>query len=281
MSISWSRIDQSGEERTLTNQQSSSLDVNDQASAAVPALQFIDVGKTFPDGTESLSELSLSVNHGEFVSVIGPSGCGKSTLLRLAAGLDQSSSGTCVVDRSNLGYVFQDPTLLPWRTVKQNIELANELGRSESRAEQPAAGLSVDEVVELVGLGGFENHFPEQLSGGMRMRVSIARALLPRPSVLLFDEPFAALDELTRERLNDETLRLFRNRQFAALFVTHSIAEAVFLSTEVHVISPRPGRIKRTIGIPFSYPRKPELRFDPKFTELCRQLSSSLREPTR
>ncbi len=265
----------------MTHHQSSNVDVNDHAPATIPALQFVDVGKTFADGTETLSELSLSVDHGQFVSVIGPSGCGKSTLLRLAAGLDQPSSGRCVVDRSNLGYVFQDPTLLPWRTVEQNIELVNELDRSTSRTEQVASGLSVDEVVELVGLDGFENYYPHQLSGGMRMRVSIARALLPRPSVLLFDEPFAALDELTRERLNEETLQLFSDQQFAALFVTHSIVEAVLLSTEVHVLSPRPGRIKGTISVPFPYPREPELRFDPEFTNVCRQLSSWLREPVQ
>jgi len=259
----------------VTQERSKSRGGNDRSSPAAPALSFVDVTKTFPNGNDVLAGVSLSVDHGQFVSIVGPSGCGKTTLLRLAAGLDQPTSGTCAANLRNLGYIFQDPTLLPWRTVKQNIELSTELGPALGSADE--SGLSVAEAIELVGLQTCANDRPHQLSGGMRMRASIARALVRQPSVLLFDEPFAALDEGTRQRLNHETLRLFVDQAFAALFVTHSIVEAVFLSTQVHVMSASPARITETISVPFPYPRPQELRFEPEFVELCRQLSEALR----
>lgn len=236
-------------------------------------LSFDGVGKIFPDGTEALADVSFSVAPGEFVTVVGPSGCGKSTLLRIASGLDEATSGTCSVDRSNIGYVFQDATLLPWRTVQRNVDLFAEL-HDVPAAERDAV---VAEAIELVGLSGFEKHHPRQLSGGMRMRVSLARSLVMKPPIFLFDEPFGALDEITRERLNEEAMSLFLRERFAGLFITHSISEAVFMSTRVHVMSARPGRIVATHDIPFEYPRSPDLRFDPRFAELCGELSHALR----
>ena len=237
------------------------------------ALRFDGVGKVFPDGTEALADVSFAVESGELVTVVGPSGCGKSTLLRIASGLDEPTSGRCDVYRSNIGYVFQDATLLPWRTVRRNIDLFAELHdmAPDERDRLVAA------AIELVGLSGFENHHPRQLSGGMRMRVSLARSLVMKPPIFLFDEPFGALDEITRERLNEETLRLFAHEGFAGLFITHSIMEAVFMSTRVHVMSARPGRIVASYDIPFEYPRHPDLRFDPAFAEMSGQLSHALR----
>ncbi len=237
------------------------------------ALSFDRVGKVFPDGTEALRDVTFAVEPGEFVTVVGPSGCGKSTLLRIASGLDDQTSGSCQVDRSNIGYVFQDATLLPWRSVKRNVELFAELHRVDS-AERDR---SVAAAIELVGLSGFEDHYPAQLSGGMRMRASLARSLVMQPPVFLFDEPFGALDEITRERLNEETLRLFAHEGFAGLFITHSISEAVFMSTRVHVMSARPGRIVASYDIPFDYPRNPDLRFEVAFAELSGEVSHALR----
>ena len=234
-------------------------------TATEPALRFDRVDKTFKDGTVALAGAGLSVAAGEFVSVVGPSGCGKSTLLRIASGLDEASGGTVAVRSANLGYVFQDATLLPWRSVRSNVELLAEL-HGIDRAERRRRA---DEAIALVGLGGFEEHLPHELSGGMRMRASLARSLTLRPDVFLFDEPFGALDEMTRERLNDELLQLFQLRGFAALFITHSVMEAVFLSSRVLVMSGRPGRILAEVEVPFGYPRAPGLRFIPEFAALC------------
>ena len=236
-------------------------------------LRFDGIGKIFPDGTEALADVSFSVSKGEFVTVVGPSGCGKSTLLRIASGLERQTSGHCYVDREHLGYVFQDATLLPWRTVQRNVQLFAEL----HKIPEAVRTQRVDESLALVGLTGFERHYPRQLSGGMRMRVSLARSLVLSPPLFLFDEPFGALDEITRERLNEETLALFASEGFASLFITHSIMEAVFMSTTVHVMSARPGRIVATYEIPFDYPRKPELRFEPGFAHLSGEINQSLR----
>ena len=195
------------------------------------------MSKTFPDGTYALARRRSTSRRGEFVSLVGPSGCGKSTLLRLAAGFEEASAGAVVVATEHLGYVFQEATLLPWRTVLRNVELPAELAGVD-RAERRATAL---DAIERVGLGGFEKHKPAQLSGGMRMRASIARALTLRPEVFLFDEPFGALDEITRQRLNEEVGGLFRRDAFAGVFVTHSVPEAVFMSTRVLVMSARPG----------------------------------------
>jgi NitT/TauT family transport system ATP-binding protein len=239
----------------------------------IGALQFDNVGMTFPDGTQALENVSLSVTPGEFVTVVGPSGCGKSTLLRIASGLETQTQGSCAVDRDSIGYVFQDATLLPWRSVQRNIELLAELhGETKAECQRRA-----QEAISLVGLDGFADKYPRQLSGGMRMRASLARSLVMKPRVFLFDEPFGALDEITRERLNDELLGLFQREGFAGLFITHSIAEAVYMSTRVLVMSPRPGRITASFDIPFAYPRDHDLRYSPEFAELCGQVSHALR----
>ena len=221
------------------------------------ALEFDRVSMVFPDGTEATRDVSFSVGLGEFVTIVGPSGCGKSTLLRIASGLLDPTDGSVEVDRERLGYVFQDATLLPWRTVQGNVEL----------------------LAELHGYTkGFENHYPKTLSGGMKMRVSLARTLTLRPPVFLFDEPFGAVDEITRMRLNEETQEIFKNEGFAGLFITHSIGEAVFMSTRVLVMSARPGRLVAEIDVPFDYPRKPDLRFDSRFAELSGTVSAALKE---
>jgi NitT/TauT family transport system ATP-binding protein len=240
-------------------------------------LAFSGVGRTFPDGTEALRAVDLTVDRGEFVSVVGPSGCGKSTLLRLASGLDSVSTGELHVGSAQVGYVFQDPTLLPWRTVRRNVELFAELEHLPKAERQRR----VTEAIELVGLQGFEKHRPRALSGGMRMRVSLARSLVLAPDVFLFDEPFGALDEMTRERLNDELLALFADRGFAGLFITHSVAEAVYLSTRVVVMSPRPGRIVGDVPVPFAYPRTPSLRYEEEFGKVAGAVSDLLREVPR
>jgi len=240
---------------------------------AATTLSFDDVSMVFPDGTQALSGISFSVGAGEFVTVVGPSGCGKSTLLRIASGLTLHTSGTLHVDREHLAYVFQDPTLLPWRTVEKNVELVAEL-HGLPKAERLARARN---AIELVGLGGFEDKYPKQLSGGMKMRASLARSLVLDPNLFLFDEPFGALDEITRERLNDQLLQLFEYEGFASLFITHSIYEAVFLSTRVLVMSARPGRIVGDFQVHFPYPRRPELRFEPAFAELAGAVSAALR----
>jgi NitT/TauT family transport system ATP-binding protein len=236
-------------------------------------LEFDNVSMTYPDGTVALTDVSFAIKPGELVSIVGPSGCGKSTLLKLVAGLLERTSGDIRLAEGNLGYVFQDATLLPWRTVRKNVEL---LGELEGMPTDERAKVAQDSI-DLVGLSGNEGKYPRSLSGGMKMRVSLARALTLKPGVFLFDEPFGALDEITRERLNDELLKLFALTQFAGLFITHSIAEAVFLSTRVLVMSGRPGRIVGDFDVPFDYPRNPDLRFDPAFAELSGEISHVLR----
>jgi len=235
-------------------------------------LSFDDVSMVFPDGTHALDNVSFQVNEGEFVTIVGPSGCGKSTILKIASGLLQHTGGTYDLADDNLGYVFQDSTLLPWRTVLKNVELFDELRKGDKAARRSNAM----SVIETVGLGGFENHHPKRLSGGMRMRVSLARSLTLNPRVFLFDEPFGALDEITRQNLNGEVGRLFKELNFGALFITHSIPEAVFMSTKVLVMSSRPGRIVEEFDVPFDYPRTQELRYDPAFAELSGEVSKSL-----
>jgi NitT/TauT family transport system ATP-binding protein len=243
-------------------------------AAAQPALVFDHVSMVFPDGTHALDDVSFSVARGEFVTVVGPSGCGKSTLLRIASGLTPHTAGTCDVDKASLGYVFQDATLLPWRTVQRNVELNAELQGMAKSQRLPLAA----EAIELVGLKGHEAKYPKQLSGGMKMRCSLARSLMMKPNVFMFDEPFGALDEITRERLNDELLRLFVHEGFAGLFITHSIAEAVFLSTRVLCMSARPGRIIGDFQIPFEYPRNHDIRYSAEFAEISGQVSEALKE---
>jgi NitT/TauT family transport system ATP-binding protein len=240
---------------------------------ATGSLSFDHIGMVFPDGTEAVRDVSFTVSRGEFVTVVGPSGCGKSTLLKIASGLLEPTSGKVIVDRDRLGYVFQDATLLQWRTVQQNIELLAELhgiGKAERRK-------LASDAIATVGLNGFEHHYPKSLSGGMKMRASLARTLTLKPPVFLFDEPFGAVDEITREHLNEETQVLFQSEGFAGLFITHSISEAVFLSTRVLVMSSRPGRLVAEFDIPFPYPRQPDLRFDPEFARISGEVSHALR----
>ena len=237
-------------------------------------LDFTNVEMTFPDGTVALRGVDLTVNRGEFVTVVGPSGCGKSTLLRIASGLETASDGTVELGTDRIGYVFQDATLLPWRDVKANVELLAELNWQTKAVRSKKA----QETIDMVGLSGFEHHLPRQLSGGMRMRTSLARSLTLDPELFLFDEPFGALDEITREHLNDELLRLFAETQFAGLFITHSVSEAVYLSTKVVVMSGRPGHIVDQFEIPFDMPRDPEIRYTGEFAELVGKVSHALRE---
>ena len=244
------------------------------SAAGVEVLVFRSAGKVFPDGTEAVRDVSFSLRRGEFLSVVGPSGCGKSTLLRMASALSPETSGTVERLVENIGFVFQDATLLPWRTVQRNVELLAELDGVKRSERQKL----VADAIKLVGLNGFEKHYPKALSGGMKMRASVARALTTKPPVFLLDEPFGALDEITRGALNEELLRLYLSQQFAAMFITHSISEAVYLSSRVLVMSPRPGRIVGEVEVPFGYPRSRDLRFDPEFAKIAGEISQLLRE---
>lgn len=259
----------------MVKQQVSSVQANPDRPGDA-RLRFTDVSFSFPDGTKALSGVNLSVQPGEFVSVIGPSGCGKSTLLRLASGLLTATGGQVECQREGIGFVFQEPTLLPYRTVLGNAELFGELERQGKEERRRAAR----EALVQVGLGGFEDKYPKALSGGMKMRASLARSLVLQPSLFLFDEPFAAVDEITRQMLNDQLIDLFSREAFAALFITHSIVEACYLASRVVVMSQRPSRIVKEIDIPFGYPRSQDLRYTPEFTERARQVSDFLSSGT-
>lgn len=248
---------------------------------SVPMVQLTGVAKTFGNGRAVLEPLDLEVQKGEFVTLIGPSGCGKSTLLKLITGLILPSAGTIRVDgltpknaRETISYIFQDPTLLPWRNVLQNVCLGLELDGAARELRIKKANT----LLELVGLGHVAKAFPRELSGGMKMRVSIARALATNPRLLLMDEPFGALDEMTRDRLNEELLRLRAEQMWTAVFVTHSVAEAVFLSTRIIVLAPNPGRVQAIIPVNLPFPRTASLRATPEFGLLTAQASRSLRE---
>ena len=238
-----------------------------------PVFTSTAVGLTYPDGTDALHNTSVSVAAGEFVSIVGPSGCGKSTLLRLASGLIAPTSGT--ISRSGtVQFVFQDSTLLPWRSVRRNVALNLEL----QKVEKSEMDERTNHALALVGLLDSAEKLPRQLSGGMKMRTSLARSLVCEPDMYLFDEPFAALDEFSRERLNLELRAMLSTRNAASLFVTHSIAEAVFLSHRVLVMSPRPGTIVREFVIPFGPDRQQDLRYSPEFARLSGEIAQSLRE---
>ena len=237
------------------------------------------VSKRF-GAVRAVDDAQLCVEKGEFVALLGPSGCGKSTVLRLVAGLTEPTRGRVVWPgsgaadhRGEIGFVFQDPTLMPWANVADNVWLPLRL-RGVSRHD---ARESIAESLALVGLSDFAKAYPRELSGGMRMRVSLARSLTLEPELFLFDEPFGALDEITRERLNDELLQLYLTQRFTALFVTHSVAEAVYMSTRVVVMSARPGRILADFAVPFGYPRSPRLRFEERYVRLAGQVSARLR----
>jgi NitT/TauT family transport system ATP-binding protein len=251
-----------------------------QAGASPAPVELRGVGKRYANGHVALEGIDLAIAASEFVSIIGPSGCGKSTLLKLVAGLTRLSSGSIRVAglepgraRQMMSFMFQDATLLPWRTVQRNVELSAELhGVKKAEREQTAR-----EMLTLVGLSQVARQFPRQLSGGMKMRVSIARALSTHPQVLLMDEPFAALDEMTRDRLNEELLRLRAESRWTGLFVTHSVAEAVFLSDRIIVLAAQPGRLAYDIPIRFSDPRNGELRLHTEFEEMVIEVSKKLR----
>ena len=248
-----------------------------------PLLRLSGVSKTFANGTTALADVDLTILPGEFVSLLGPSGCGKSTLLKLIAGLAAPSSGEIdwpqsIYDAQGspepaLGFVFQEPTLLPWRTAAGNVHLPLLL----AGVEKKEARQRVDDALALVGLSAFADLYPRQLSGGMKMRVSIARALVTRPKILLMDEPFAALDEITRSKLNDELLELFTRQGLTVIFVTHSVYESVYLSSRIVVLSSRPGRITADIPIELGFPRTEDLRTSPLYNERCRLVSAALR----
>ena len=252
-------------------------------SAQPPVVELKKVDKQFGrGGVVALDGIDLEVAAGEFISLIGPSGCGKSTLLRIVGDLTEPTGGEVVVNGKtarraridrDYGIVFQDAVLYDWRTVAKNIALPLEMlgWERKRRAER------VDEMLRLVELSGFEGHHPWQLSGGMQQRVAIARALSFDPALLLMDEPFGALDEMTRERLNMELLRIWEQAGSTILFVTHSIAEAVFLSTRVVVMSPRPGRVASVVPIDLPRPRTVETREDPRFFEAVTQVRELLR----
>lgn len=230
------------------------------------------VTRSFPNGTTALAEASFEIRAGEFVSFVGPSGCGKSTMLRMVAGLDLPTSGSVERGGGEVGYVFQDATLLPWRTALGNVVLPLRLaGTKKAEAEERGRA-----ALEVVGLAAYAGHRPAQLSGGMRMRVSIARSLVQRPELFLFDEPFGALDEITRQDLNGQLDTLMATDPFTGIFVTHSVPEAVFLSDRVLVFSSQPGRIVADLRIDLPRPRPEGLRFSGEYAELCRQVSDAL-----
>jgi NitT/TauT family transport system ATP-binding protein len=256
--------------------------VNSKAAtgSSVAEVALDGVTKQFRSGALALKSVSLRVDKGEFVSLLGPSGCGKSTLLRLVSGLTSASAGSVAVNgmtpvnaREMMSFIFQDATLLPWRTVEQNVGLGLEL----EHAARPTRKEKVAKMLELVGLTHVAQRYPRQLSGGMKMRVSIARALVSRPRILLMDEPFAALDEMSRDRLNEELLKLYAEQHWTVLFVTHSVAEAVFLSTRIVILAPHPGRVAHVVPVELPWPRTAEIRMTPAYEEQVARVSRLLR----
>ena len=261
-----------------------STDAASAASAKPPAVEVLSAEKVFANGTRGLAPISLSIADGEFLTLIGPSGCGKSTLLKLIANLIEPSDGRLLWWRGDFGqvgqdgrrfaFVFQEPTLMPWARVEANVRLPLEL------ADMPRGKIApiVADAIDRVGLSPFTKHFPRQLSGGMKMRVSIARALATDPNLLLMDEPFGALDEFTRNKLDADLIRLWWERKLTTVFVTHSIYEAVFLSTRIVVMAAHPGRIFRTMTIDEPQPRDEGFRDSARFAAYCRELSTWLAE---
>lgn len=261
--------------------------MNTQSRIAISARE-MDVGYRSDGQTNIvLNDFSLTVDAGEFITIIGPSGCGKSTLLRVVADLLDPETGSIEIfgdspliarRRRDIGFVFQDSTLLPWRTVMQNLQLPEEVGQKGRALQGDRDGPSASELLEMVGLSGRENSYPHELSGGQRQRVAIARALLSRPRILLMDEPFGALDEITRDRLNDELLSLWRSMKMTILFVTHSIMEAAYLGERVIVLSSNPGRLREITDLKqIKAQATGELRDDPGFLQQISHLREVLK----
>jgi len=250
------------------------------ASARSPIVSLHGVGKTFPNGVTALRDATFSVREHEFVSLLGPSGCGKSTALRIIAGLLDPSSGDVIWrdgtapdgSKGEIGFVFQEPTLMPWASVAGNVHLPLKLAGIDRTAAMPR----IHEALRRVGLEAFAGAYPRELSGGMKMRVSIARALVTQPKLLLMDEPFAALDEITRFRLNNDLLSLWASMRQTAIFVTHSVFESVYLSSRIIVMTPRPGRVHSEIVVDAPYPRTESFRTSPEYAALCRKVSEAL-----
>jgi NitT/TauT family transport system ATP-binding protein len=249
-------------------------------TSAPPIVEFQHASKRYGDGPLIIDDLTLAAKPGDFVSLIGPSGCGKSTLLKLISGLSSLSHGSLKVNgldpheaARELAYVFQEPTLLPWLTVGKNVELLMRLDGSSSTER----GAIRDRVLSLVRLDRLADRYPRQLSGGQKMRVSIARALSRSPRILLLDEPFGALDEMTRDHLNEELLTIRQQEAWTAFFVTHSVAEAVFLSNRIVIMAAGPGRIHEEIRVDLPYPRTAETRQSPEYQQLVARVSRVLR----
>ncbi|QBE65712.1 ABC transporter ATP-binding protein [Pseudoduganella lutea] len=234
------------------------------------------VTKRYDNGLLALEAVDLALPAGSFTSIVGPSGCGKSTLLRIIAGMVEPSEGQCRRGTGMPAFVFQEPALLPWRTVDGNVRLLMEL----ERWKPPEQDARATEVLRQVGLADFGHAYPHELSGGMRMRLSLARALALRPDLLLLDEPLAAVDELTRDLLQEQLSQLWRQAGCTGVLVTHNVQEALFLSQRVVVMAPRPGRVVQVFDVPFPFPRAPELRASPAFAALSGQVSATLRAST-
>lgn len=241
-----------------------------------PIITLSNVSKVYSNGTIALRDLNLSVDAGQFISLVGPSGCGKSTVLRMIAGLGQMSSGQIqwggTHSSKELAFVFQEAALMPWATVQDNIRLPLKLANVPRAIAQTA----IQEALHMVELEGFKDCYPRELSGGMKMRVSIARSLVTKPEILLMDEPFGALDEMTRSRLNSDLLNLWSQKHWTVIFVTHNIYEAVYLSNRVVVMAARPGRVIADIPIETPYPRNEEFRTSPLFNQYCRDIAAAL-----
>jgi NitT/TauT family transport system ATP-binding protein len=250
-------------------------------NAPLPAIEVLSAEQVYPNGTRALTPVSLSIEKGEFVTLLGPSGCGKSTLLKMIAGLLEPSDGRILLSRKpvqeanadhQLSFVFQEATLMPWATVEANVRLPLDLAGLPKAVSTPR----VMEALQLVGLSKFAQQRPRELSGGMQMRVSIARGLVTQPQLLLMDEPFGALDEITRNRLDADLLKLWQQQGLTVVFVTHSITEAVYLSNRVIMMAARPGRVVEDLRIRAPYPRDDAFRTSPEFNEMVRHLHERL-----